>query len=206
MENLVFETVLGYMAIAQRGETVLALCFGHSSERSALRALASRIDTESVAEMPCVHPPEGEELVERLKAFALGALTDFGAVPVDMSGKTDFQRKVLEACRAIPWGSTRTYGELAQEAGSPGAARAVGSVMASNRIPLIIPCHRVLPASGGLGGFSAPQGVAMKRHLLASEGSPDALLSSRGIAPRLSKLPSPPRPQQMPADVGVCGI
>ena len=66
-------------------------------------------------------------------------------------------------------GLTRTYGELAAECGSPGAARAVGSVMAKNRYPLIVPCHRVLAAGGELGGYSAPDGLKMKRRLLEME-------------------------------------
>jgi methylated-DNA-[protein]-cysteine S-methyltransferase len=63
-----------------------------------------------------------------------------------------------------------TYGDLAAAIGSPGAARAVGSVMARNCFPLIVPCHRVLGAGGSLGGYSAPDGLRMKRRLLAMEG------------------------------------
>ena len=78
--------------------------------------------------------------------------------------------RVIAACRRIPWGETRSYGDLATECGSPGAARAVGSVMAKNRYPLIVPCHRVLAAGGDIGGYSAADGLVMKRRLLAAEG------------------------------------
>ena len=175
MAKFAFQTELGFTALAMHGETVLALCFGHSTERAATQALKSRIGDFAVKEFVFEQQLGGEELVERLKCFARGKICDFDDISVDLSGRTQFQRKVLQACRAIPWGSTRTYGELAQDAGYPGAARAVGSVMAKNRIPLIVPCHRVVPAAGGLGGFSAPNGVSLKRRLLALESAFDLL-------------------------------
>ena len=78
--------------------------------------------------------------------------------------------QVVRACRKIGRGRTRTYGELAAAAGSPGASRAVGSVMAKNRFPIIVPCHRVVGAGGSLGGFSAPTGLNLKERMLALEG------------------------------------
>lgn len=92
-------------------------------------------------------------------------------VAVDLSAVTPFRRRVLMACRRIPFGKTVSYAELARRAGSPGAARAVGSAMAHNPIPLVIPCHRVLASGGGIGGFSASRGVALKEHLLELEGA-----------------------------------
>ena len=76
---------------------------------------------------------------------------------------------MIDACRAIPRGETLTYGQLAAKAGYPGAARAVGQVMARNCLPLLIPCHRVV-GSNGLHGFSAPGGLATKQRLLEIEG------------------------------------
>jgi methylated-DNA-[protein]-cysteine S-methyltransferase len=84
---------------------------------------------------------------------------------------SDFQRAVVGHCRRIPPGQTLTYGQLAARVGRPRAARAVGRVMATNRFPLIVPCHRVVAAGGVLGGFSAPQGLAMKKRLLAAEAA-----------------------------------
>jgi methylated-DNA-[protein]-cysteine S-methyltransferase len=81
---------------------------------------------------------------------------------------TPFEFKVLEAVSAIGYGSTATYGELAERVGSRGAARAVGAACAANPIPLIIPCHRVVGASG-LGGYAG--GPELKRKLLAHEGA-----------------------------------
>ncbi len=85
--------------------------------------------------------------------------------------RTAFQRAVIDHCRRIPRGEVLTYGQLAERAGYPRSARAVGNVMATNRVPLIVPCHRVVGAGGNLGGFSAPQGLQMKRRLLRLEGS-----------------------------------
>jgi methylated-DNA-[protein]-cysteine S-methyltransferase len=178
MEQITFETELGYIGLALRNSALLALVFGHSSERSAQRALVSR-----AREITALEPGSSaseldlDDLVQRLREFAEGEPTDFSDVPVDIEGATTFQRRVLRACRAIGWGETRTYGQLANTAGRPGAARAVGAVMASNRVPLIVPCHRVVAAGGGLGGFSAPQGIAMKRRLLAAERACAGLLS-----------------------------
>lgn len=109
--------------------------------------------------------------VSDLQAFAAGAPTDLNHLPLDLSHLTDFGRRVVLACRQIPWGQTMSYGELANRSGAPGAARAVGGVMARNRHPLVIPCHRVLASTGALTGFSAPQGLVMKQRLLAHERS-----------------------------------
>ena len=84
----------------------------------------------------------------------------------DYSGMTAFKKKVLQELRKVPAGSTVTYGELAAAAGSPGAARAVGNVMATNPVPLFVPCHRVV-ATDGLGGFTG--GLHVKRALLKLE-------------------------------------
>ena len=100
-----------------------------------------------------------------------GEPVDFADVPLALDHLTPFGRRVIAACRRFLGDSTRSYGELAAECGSPGAARAVGSVMAKNRYPLIVPCHRVLAAGGELGGYSAPDGLKMKRRLLAMESA-----------------------------------
>jgi methylated-DNA-[protein]-cysteine S-methyltransferase len=95
----------------------------------------------------------------------------FDDVPVNLADLSPFQSKIVRACRKIGRGRMRTYGDLAAAAGSPGAARAAGSVMAKNRLPIIIPCHRVVGSGGSLGGFSAPTGLDLKRRMLALEGA-----------------------------------
>lgn len=81
-----------------------------------------------------------------------------------------FHRKVYQALCKVPPGKVVTYAELAKRAGSPGAARAVGTAMAKNPFPIIIPCHRVVAGNGKLGGYSGRGGVATKRKLLQLEG------------------------------------
>lgn len=105
-------------------------------------------------------------------AFFAGRRVVFD-VTCDLSDMTEFKQMVLEAARRIPYGSTASYSDLARAAGRPQASRAVGSVMASNPLPLVVPCHRVVRADGTIGGFSSPEGVAMKRRLLALEGVRD---------------------------------
>lgn len=89
--------------------------------------------------------------------------------PLDLSGKTAFQRSVLAACGRIGYGHIATYGQLARTVGRPRAARAVGATMAGNPVPLVVPCHRVVGGSGALCGFSAPGGVPVKRRMLDLE-------------------------------------
>jgi len=89
-------------------------------------------------------------------------------VPLNPAG-TPFQREVWHALEFIPYGQTRTYAQVAESIGRPTAARAVGSANNANPIPIIIPCHRVVPASGGMGGYAF--GEKMKRFLLALERS-----------------------------------
>jgi O-6-methylguanine DNA methyltransferase len=89
--------------------------------------------------------------------------------PLDLAAGTPFQRKVWAALLQIPAGQTESYGRIAAALGAPKAARAVGSACAANPIPLLIPCHRVIAAGGGLGGFSG--GLHWKRRLLARESS-----------------------------------
>ncbi len=87
-------------------------------------------------------------------------------VPLDLHG-TPFQKRVWEALRAIPRGETRSYGEVAESIGLPGAARAVGTACGANRVWVIVPCHRVVASNGGLGGYYF--GLDQKRTLLEME-------------------------------------
>lgn len=108
---------------------------------------------------------QGAELLRR---YFAGEKVSF-ALPLDDSHWSTFGRAVYRAVVEIPWGEVRSYGEIARACGRPGAARAVGRLMAANRLPIIIPCHRVVAANGGLTGYSAPGGVAFKRELLSFE-------------------------------------
>lgn len=108
------------------------------------------------------------QLQRQIQRYFDGRPTVF-RIKLDLSDRTPFHQTVLRACATIPYGETLTYGQLAELAGHPGAARAVGSVMAGNPIPLIIPCHRVVAAGGRPSGFSAPGGPRTRRRLLQLE-------------------------------------
>jgi len=95
---------------------------------------------------------------------------------VDLARVGPFEREVLGRLRRIPAGAVRTYREIANALGQPGAARAVGMACARNPLPLLIPCHRVVRSDGGLGGYSLRGGVALKRQLLEAEGALPTLL------------------------------
>lgn len=171
-----FETELGWTAIAERDEVLVGTVFGHASESQATEALRRNLELSAAMLRPDVmeftkQPRSIANIAERLTAYAAGEEVDFSDVAVGVRHLTDFGRRVVKACRRIPRGETRSYGELAAACGSPGAARAVGQVMARNRYPLVVPCHRVLAAGGLLGGFTAPQGLAMKQRLLELEGA-----------------------------------
>ena len=109
---------------------------------------------------------------EQLEAYFAGELTAFD-VPLDMRG-TAFQRQVWEALLAIPYGETRSYGEIAAAIGAPTASRAVGAANGSNPVSIIVPCHRVIGANGRLTGYGG--GVHRKDALLALESGAQRLL------------------------------
>jgi methylated-DNA-[protein]-cysteine S-methyltransferase len=164
-EIAVFSTEIGWMGLVGRENRVEQLVFGHSSANDVWRKLSTATSNE-FAETDW-HP----NLRRMLESYAEGKVTDFSEIEVDLPRMTAFQERVVAELRTVPYGHTLTYGELAARAGSPKAARAVGSVMSHNRIPLIIPCHRVVGSAGSLGGFSAPKGVAFKKQLLALESN-----------------------------------
>lgn len=106
-----------------------------------------------------------ERLRQEISEYYSGERHEF-TVTLAASG-TPWQRKVWEALRTIPFGETRSYSQVADMVGSPGAARAVGGANGCNRAPLIVPCHRVIAADGSLGGFNG--GLHLKERLLEHE-------------------------------------
>jgi methylated-DNA-[protein]-cysteine S-methyltransferase len=106
----------------------------------------------------------------KLLRYCSGEREDFVGVVLDMSALSKFDARMYELLRSVGWGTTITYGALAARAGAPGAARAVGAAMSTNPWPVIVPCHRVLPATGQVGGFSAYGGSETKHALLELEG------------------------------------
>lgn len=147
---------------------------------------------EAIVSIAWTDDPQGEpnalliEARRQLEAYFAGRLAHFD-LPLMISG-SPFDKRAWEAMRQIPYGQTRSYGELAMEVGS--GPRAIGGACGRNRIPLMIPCHRVL-ARHGLGGFSGGTGLPTKRRLLELEGAaePKLLSAKRGIRAG-SDLPS----------------
>jgi methylated-DNA-[protein]-cysteine S-methyltransferase len=109
------------------------------------------------------------EVIERIRAYFAGARVAFDDVELDLDWATPFQARVAAALRAIPYGETVTYGELAALAGHPNAQRAAGTFCAHNRFPIFVPCHRVV-AADGLGSYGS-LGLPYKRRLLELEGA-----------------------------------
>jgi methylated-DNA-[protein]-cysteine S-methyltransferase len=159
---LVFPSDLGWMAAVVAGGVVKQLTFGHPSAAAAKKALGRKL--------PASTKPGKRDarLIRRLQAYAAGIPDPLSDIPVDLGPVGEFRRRVLEQCRLIPYGGTISYGELAAKAGSPRAARAVGTCMARNTAPLLVPCHRVVRSGGQIGPYGVG-GTAMKRRLLAME-------------------------------------
>lgn len=158
------QTAYGWVGVAWSKKGLVALTLPQRDEAEALGQLP---------EVLVIHPQaadglEIEALADKLCRYFDGQPVTFDE-PLDPSIGTDFQRRVWAITRVIPRGQVRTYGEIAQEAGSPGAARAVGQAMARNPWPIIVPCHRVVGSDGSLTGFGG--GLDMKRKMLVMEGA-----------------------------------
>jgi methylated-DNA-[protein]-cysteine S-methyltransferase len=111
------------------------------------------------------------EAARQLQEYLEGKRETF-ELPLDWTEMSSFSARALKLSTKIPYGQTRTYGQLASALGlPPGAARAVGSAMAANPIPLILPCHRMVGSDGKLHGYSGPGGVETKAWLLGLEGN-----------------------------------
>jgi methylated-DNA-[protein]-cysteine S-methyltransferase len=169
-EYFTVETQWGWAAVAGDNGVVTRLVFGHDNAEAARQALI--LDpyvghTLSAARDHCWD----ESLADRIVAFAEGVPVDFDDVEIDTTGFTPFRQRVIRQCRRIGFGQMLSYGELARAAGRPRAARAVGNVMANNRVPLIVPCHRVIASGGRLGGYGAASGLRTKRMMLELEGA-----------------------------------
>ncbi|MBN2226071.1 MAG: methylated-DNA--[protein]-cysteine S-methyltransferase [candidate division Zixibacteria bacterium] len=156
-----FKTDWGEMSVAMGERGVVAVSLPGTGKK-AFEAQLKNLPGKSI--QICEANTSTARAAKELILYLKGRLNTF-SIKIEIDG-TPFQKKVLHKVVAIPYGKTRTYGEIAKAVGSPKAARAVGTVMANNRIPLIIPCHRVT-AAGGLGGYAG--GLRMKKRLLELE-------------------------------------
>lgn len=165
-----FRTAIGWLGIAGREGVVRAVFVGHPSVVSVMQA-AQQWAVESSPTGSLDEADWCPALRTRLQAYADGEPVDFADFKLELPKRTPFRDKVLAATRRLGYGATTTYGDLARRVGHPGAARAVGTVMSTNRFPILIPCHRVLAAGGKLGGYTSPSGPDLKQRLLDMEQS-----------------------------------
>lgn len=164
--RIIFPTLEGFVGLGWTPSGVRNLILGmaEDSTRSALE--------KSCADLPVVRRASGDlaQLVKRIKAHLAGSNDDFIDVPVLYPAVGEFSQNVLRRLRKVPPGKVVTYGQLAELCGKPRAARAVGSIMGSNPVPLIIPCHRCMGKDGSLTGFSTEGGIDVKARMLFREG------------------------------------
>lgn len=166
----VFATAIGDCAIAWGGRGITAVQLPEASAAATLARM--RCYTGPVPEaMP---PSAVGQVIGRLVQLLAGAQTvpdDLSDVVLDMGELSEFHQRVYALARRIPPGRTMTYGEMARALDAPGAARAVGQALGHNPFAPLVPCHRILAASGGSGGFSAHGGIRTKLRLLEIEGA-----------------------------------
>lgn len=147
-----YETDIGSIGIEDNGKAITGLYLAGEGAKSAAR----------IKETPLIR-----EAARQLQEYMAGARTDF-ELPLAIAG-TDFQCGVWQALREIPYGETRSYGQIAAAIGQPRASRAVGQANNRNPLPIVIPCHRVIGSGGRLTGYGG--GLELKEYLLLLERS-----------------------------------
>jgi methylated-DNA-[protein]-cysteine S-methyltransferase len=160
-----FATEVGPCAVVWGARGLLGLCLPERDE-AATRERVRRRHPDAVETTP---PTEIGDVIAGVVALLAGEKVEFGAAILDTSGVPEFNRRVYDAARRIPPGETLTYGDIAREVATLAASRAVGRALGHNPWPIIVPCHRVLAASGRTGGFSAPGGIDTKLRILSIE-------------------------------------
>lgn len=166
----VFPTPLGFCGIAWSDLALTGVQLPEADAAATCRRMARRFPEVS-EDRP---PPFVLEAIAAITALLEGHPSeprDLRQLPLDMTGVPPFHQRVYELTRCIQPGETLTYGELAQRLGEPGAARAVGQALGANPFAPVVPCHRVLGAQTGTGGFSAHGGLQTKLKLLEIEGA-----------------------------------
>jgi methylated-DNA-[protein]-cysteine S-methyltransferase len=163
------DSPFGELIVAQTGRGVVKVALpshrGHRLSRDqVLEELAAKVSPRVLES-----PKRLDEARRELEAYFEGRLHRFD-LPLDWSlASRGFRSKALHAVARIPYGETRSYGEIAKSAGNPRAFRAAGTACGANPIPLVVPCHRVVQSGGGIGNYGG--GPGMKRALLTLEGA-----------------------------------
>jgi methylated-DNA-[protein]-cysteine S-methyltransferase len=166
--HALFDTTLGTCGVAWRPGAIVAV---QLPEQDAAATRTRLLRGLPLCHCPGEPPPYVRSAITGIQALLAGEPRDLREVPLDMSRISPFHQQVYALARAIPPGSTRTYGELAQQLGGLGLARAVGQALGMNPFAPVVPCHRVLAAGDRPGGFSAGGGAATKLRMLQIEGA-----------------------------------
>ena len=157
------DSPLGELLVAVTPRGLVRLAYADEAGDAVLEELSARVSPRVLRA-----PERTDEVRHELEEYFAGARRGF-ETPVDWSLVRGFAGEVLRATARIPFGSVSTYGQVAAEAHSPRAYRAAGNALGSNPIPIVVPCHRVVHAGGGLGGYTG--GLERKRYLLRLEGA-----------------------------------
>ncbi len=157
------DSPVGELLVAVTDRGLVRVAFASEPGDEVLEELAARVSPR-VLRLPARTDAARRELDE----YFAGERRRFD-LPLDWSLVRGFAQGVLRATARVPFGSVTTYGQMAEAAGSPRASRAAGNALGSNPIPIVVPCHRVLHAGGGLGGYAG--GLDRKRYLLSLEGT-----------------------------------
>ena len=163
----IFETEWGYFGLFGTDKAVFRSCLPVRSKEKCRNTLLDGVDN-AVVDNRCF-----TKATDLVKYYYEGNYVDLRSIKVDVDNKTDFSRAILKKLRQVRQGKVVTYAQLAEMAGRPKAGRAVGTVLAKNPVPLIIPCHRVIRSDGKMGGFSAAGGVLVKEKMLGMEAETD---------------------------------
>lgn len=169
---LLFPTALGACGLAWGEAGILAVQLPEPDAAGTRARLLRSLGAVAPGAGQAPPPEAVRQAVEGIQALMEGAPRDLCELVLDMRGLPAFQQRVYALARAIAPGRTRTYGEMAEELGGKGLARAVGQALGANPFAPVVPCHRVLAAGGRPGGFSASGGALTKLRMLAIEGAP----------------------------------
>jgi methylated-DNA-[protein]-cysteine S-methyltransferase len=162
---VLFDTVIGRCGLAWGQRGLIGVQLPEATPGAAWARLRKRFP-DAVETDP---PDETDAVIDRIRDLLGGERDDLADVPLALEGQSSFNLRVYEIARAIRPGETSTYGQVAAAMGEPGASRAVGKALGENPWPIVVPCHRVLAASGKMGGFSANGGAETKARLLTLE-------------------------------------
>lgn len=162
-----FETAIGVCGVAWNARGLIGVQLPEASAA----ATRARLQKRFPGALESKPGGDVQRAIDGVVALLKGEKRDLSDIAIDNSATSEFNARVYKIVRAIPPGETLTYGEVAERLGDKSLARAVGVAMGQNPCPVVMPCHRVLAASGNSGGFSAPGGVVTKLKLLTIEGA-----------------------------------